>query len=68
MQCRLQPMKHSRPTSAAKVRDPPNSPGQYRPNTSQHHQITHALKAIKIAPTNEKSITISASAKANNFV
>jgi hypothetical protein len=34
---------------------------------SQHHQITHAFNALKIAPTNEKSITISTSAKANNL-
>jgi hypothetical protein len=42
-------------------------PGQYRPSTSQHHQITQPFKAPKIAPTNDKSIAISASAKANNL-
>jgi putative transposase len=36
----------------------------YPPN---HHQINQPFKAPKLAPTNEKSITISTSATANNF-
>jgi hypothetical protein len=45
----------------------PSPPRAAPPNPSGHALITHAFKAQKTAPPNEESITISASAKANNL-
>jgi len=49
---------------AAKGRFPPILPGQYPPNTSGHTLATQPFKALKIVPTKEKSITVSALARA----